>query len=119
MKSNQASNNADLNQAQSKHPPCPLWKKVVAGVLVVTAIALALPGTVWLDRLDFSWIDMFKGLAVSFGYSIGLVLAGIALVTAFLWVISRSGSIMNRGKAAIEYMVHCYPQQIKSRILHH
>jgi hypothetical protein len=119
MTSSQASSTADLGQVQSVKPPCPLWKKVLAGVLVVAAVALALPATIWLAPADASVLEAIKGLAVILGYSLGLVLAGVALITALLWVISRSQSLMSRGRGAIAYMVHCYPRQLKDRILSH
>ena len=119
MISSQASSTADLGQVQSEKPPCPLWKKVVAGVLVVTAVALALPATIWLAPADASVLETVKGLSVILGYSLGLVLASVAVITALLWVVSRSRSLMSRGRSAIAYMVHCYPRQLKDRILSH
>jgi hypothetical protein len=117
MTSKQASSNADLNRAQSTTPPCPLWKKVLAGVLVVAALVLSAP--MWLTSLDSSSMEALTRLAIVFAASIGLVLAGIALVTALLWVISRSVNVMSRGKAAVAYVVHCYPRKIKDQILTH
>lgn len=118
MTSDQALTNTVPNQLPLERPPCPLWKKVLAGVLAVTAVALLIPGTVWLDNLNASWKGMIAGFAVWFGYSVLLVLTGIAVVSLLLWVLSRSQGIMSRGKSAVEYMVHCYPQKIKARILH-
>lgn len=115
MTSNQSESNADLERAQSITPPCPLWKKVLAGVLIVAALVLSAP--LWLASLDSSSMETLTGLAVIFAASIGLLLAGIALVAALLWVVSRSASVMSRGKAAVAYMVNCYPQKIKDRIL--
>lgn len=106
-----------LDERQQEHTPCPTWKKVVAGVLVVTAVAMLIPGTVWLDHLDVSWTALLFGLAASLVYGLGLVLAGIALVTLLLWAISRSQQIMKRGRGAVEYAVNCYPEEIKGRIL--
>lgn len=117
MTSNQASSNASLDRAYSTTPPCPLWKKALAGVLVVCALALFAP--LWLTSLDSSSMATLTRLALVFVASIGLVIAGIALVTALLWVVSRSASVMSRGKAAVAYVVHCYPQKIKDRILSH
>ncbi|MCG6861425.1 MAG: hypothetical protein LJE70_09160 [Chromatiaceae bacterium] len=119
MNSTLAASTADMKQAQSIKPPCPLWKKIVAGVLVVAAVALALSATGWLAPLDSSSVEMLKGLSVIIGSSIGLVLAGIALVTGILWLVGRSAKIMGRGREGVAYVVHCYPQQIKDRILSH
>jgi len=115
MKSNQAAGHTVINQA--KKPPCPLWKKVAAGVLVVTAVALS--ATLWFAPLDSSSMETLGGLGVIVAASIGLVATGIVLVTALLWIIGRSAKIMSHGREAVAYMVHCYPQQIKDRILSH
>jgi hypothetical protein len=109
--------NVDLSRARETKPPCPLWKKVVAGVLVVIAVALS--ATVWLAPPESSSIETLTGLAVIFGASIALVAGGIALVTGLLWILSRSATIMRHGRAVVAYVVHCYPQQIKDRILSH
>jgi len=106
-------------QRNSEYTPSPVWKKVSAGVLAVIAAALLIPGTVWVDNLGVSWTEMLTGLAMAFGYGIALVFAGIALVTMLLWVLSRSGQIMERGRKVIDYIVNCFPQQIKNSILHH
>ncbi len=106
-------------QHNSEYTPCPVWKKVSAGVLAVIAAALLIPGTVWVDNLDVAWTEMLTGLAMAFGYGIALVLAGVALVTMLLWALSRSGQVMERGRTAIEYLVNCFPQQIRDMILHH
>lgn len=119
MKTNQAINHSHLNQAEPTNATCPMWKKAVAGVLVVAAVALALSATIWFSPPSSSSIEALKGLAVIVGTSIGLVAAGIALVTALLWIISRSVSIMSRGRAVVAYITNCYPQQIKDRILSH
>jgi formate/nitrite transporter FocA (FNT family) len=118
MTINATVNDTDLNRNQSESLPCPRWKKVLAGVLAVAAVALLIPGTVWFDQLEVSWREMLTGLAMGLGYSIAVVLIGIALVTLLLWAISRSQSIMSHGKSVMEYIVHCYPQNIKDRILH-
>lgn len=106
-------------QHKSEHASCPVWKKVSAGVLTVIAAALLIPGTVWVDQLEVSWTEMLSGLAMAFGYGVVLVLAGVALVTMLLWTLSRIGPIMEHGRSAIEYIVNCFPQPIKNRILHH
>jgi polyferredoxin len=99
---NTTANDTNLNRNQLESPPWPRWKKVLAGVLTVASVALLLPGMVWVDHLDVSWVKMLTGLAMALGYSIALILLGIALVALLLWTISRSQSIMNRGKSAIE-----------------
>jgi uncharacterized membrane protein YcjF (UPF0283 family) len=115
MTATQALTNADLNQAQPTKPPCPTWKKVTAGVLVVTAIALFVG--MWLGSSAST--ESITGLAIILAVSLGLVVGGIAVVTALLWILSRSARAMSRGRAAVAYMVHCYPQQLKERILSH
>jgi len=115
MTATQVATNADFNQAQSNKPPCPLWKKIAAGVLVVAAVALFV--AMWLASPNAPATESITGMAMVLAASLGLVLAGIAVVTTFLWIISRSAPVMRKGRAAIEYVVHCYPQQLKSRIL--
>jgi hypothetical protein len=94
-----------------------MWKKISAGVLVVTAVALF--AAMWLASPGFASTESVTGLAVILVVSLGLVLGGIAVVTVLLWILSRSAPVMSQGRAAVEYMVHCYPQQLKERILSH
>jgi hypothetical protein len=94
-----------------------MWKKISSGVLVVTAVALF--AAMWLASPGSSSTESVTGLAMILAVSLGLVVGGIAVVTALLWILSRSARVMSQARAAVEYMVHCYPQQLKERILSH
>lgn len=118
MKFGQDKDGSALNQSSAGRTTCPLWKKMLAGILAVIAVALLIQGTVWFDDPGASLGGAILGLAAAFAYSIVVVVVGVALVSLFLWVLSRSPNIMKRGKSAVEYVVHCYPQQLRDRILH-
>jgi hypothetical protein len=118
MKSGQDKNSRAQNQAKAGHASCPLWKKTLAGVLTVVAVALLIQGTAWVDNPNVSLGGAIIGLAAAFAYSVAVVVVGVALVSLFLWGLSRSPHIMSHGKSAVEYVVHCYPQQLRDRILH-
>ena len=115
MTATQVVTNSDYNQAEPKKPPCPMWKKTTAVVLAVAAVALF--AAMWLASPDSPTTATIAGLTMILAASLGLVLAGIALVAALAWIISRSAPFMRQGRAAVEYMVHCYPERLKNRIL--
>jgi hypothetical protein len=118
MKFGQDKNDSALDQSSAGRATCPLWKKVLAGILTIIAVALLIQGTAWFDDPGVSLGGVILGLAAAFAYSVVIVVVGVALVSLFLWVLSRSPNIMKRSKSAVEYVVHCYPQQLRNRILH-
>lgn len=118
MKFAQDKNDRAPNQSFAGRATCPPWKKVLAGILTVIAVALLMQGTAWLDDPAVSLGGAILGLAAAFAYSMVVVVVGVAAVSLFLWLLSRSPKIMRRGKSTVEYLVHCYPQQLRNRILH-
>ena len=118
MKFAQDKNDSALNQSSAGRATCPLWKKALAGILAVIAVALLIQGTAWFDEPGVSLGGAILGLAAAFAYSMVVVVVGVAVVSLFLWLLSRSPNIMKRGKSTVEYLVHCYPQQLRDRILH-
>jgi hypothetical protein len=47
MQHDNALKHLDFEHTPSRVPPCPKWKKALAGVLDVAAVTLSLFGTVW------------------------------------------------------------------------
>jgi hypothetical protein len=68
-------------------PPCPMWKKATAGVLVVAAVALF--AAMWLASPGSPATESITGLSMILAISLGLVVGGVAVVTLLLWILSR------------------------------